>query len=170
VSLQFSNAFHAASARVKELSWKMQHADELRKFILLPEYEEAIKEHHSAETQLAVNVEKLFAACEEYDIPRIFIGERELVTDLPDTRAKNGYDSLRTLIWRVKDKVAIGTQFAAGCGNTNQTQTQNFEFYLEEKYKDKAWDVKTRKEISVESFKKYMVVSRQIKWRSEENA
>jgi hypothetical protein len=170
VNLQFSNAFHDASARIKELQWKMQYADELRRFVLLPDYEEAIEERHIGELQLAVNAEKLFAACEEYDIPRIFIGTCELVTDLPDVRAKNGYDSLRTLIWRVKEKVATGTKFAAGCGNTNQTQTQNFEFYLEQKYKDKAWDVKTRKEISVESFKKYMVVSNHIKYRSEENA
>jgi hypothetical protein len=170
VSLKFSNAFHDASARIKELQWKMQYADELRRFVLLPEYEAAIEEHHIAEFQLAVNAEKLFAACEEYDIPRIFIGSRELVTDLPDVRYKDGYNSLRTLIWRVKDKVATGTNFAAGCGNTNQTQTQNFEFYLEKKYEDKAWDVKTRKEISVESFKKYMVVSNHIRWRSEENA
>lgn len=167
----FSNAYCDASVELADIQRKMKYADKLQNFLLSAMHDEAVLALEESKIELANNTDKLFKVCEHFGIPRIFIGRTELVTDLPRTPIKKSIiRNHNTLIWEVKRTVAPGTKFAAGCGNGNQTQTQNSELYLEKQYLDKAWDVKTRTEISIDSFRQFMVVSRSVKWKVEEHA
>lgn len=158
-NLLFSNKYYDAAIRLSRSNTDLKYTrDPLRRFVMMKEYDEAVADMEAAVNVREENLDKLFAACAQVGIDEIFIGASELVTAMPEKST--------TLIWKVKDLV-VGwyagdhhTSYAAGCGNSNQTQVQNSKGYLPVEWLNKAWDVKTRSEIGIDKFKKYMVVHR----------
>lgn len=121
--------------------------------------EELTEKTKATELALTNNIDRLFRACELLNIPRIYIGTRELVG--ADGVDWDGWSA----VWALKEllegdvKRDYEFRFAAGCGNADQSQTENTAFFFPEEYIEKAWDVKTREEVDIEPFKKRMVVT-----------
>jgi len=118
----------------------------------------------------AQNLDRLFKACEVANVPRIYIGECELV-GADEAKQPKEFSEGWASIWLVKDLIdgyeEYRYRFAAGCGNCDQTQTQNTEYFIPPEYIDKAWDVATREEVPIEPFVKRMVVTRKYKSKEE---
>jgi len=163
----FSNDYHHGLIKLKEVSQRLQYACELTRFLLRHDYDQAKLEVDIAEAALFENIDKLFKGCELLGIPRIFIGSKELVTALPDSRSKHNSITQNTLVWALRDMVGEGNEYRGSCGNTNQYQTNNAVTFMPAEYLDKAWDVATRTQIPLDEFKRYMVVSKDIKYRKD---
>lgn len=116
----------------------------------------------------ASNVDKLFEVAEHLGIERIFVGDGELVTAPEDDCRDSG--GTWPAVWSVSsilsDEYGNRNSFRAGCGNGHQTQvscTSHGESYFPDNFTGKAYNVKTREEISVQPFIKGMVVTRNFK-------
>lgn len=158
----FDTSYKDTKATLREWRNKHKYSDELKTPLIELEIELAEKAFAEVQHVPQENAERLFKACEYLGIPRVWIGDRELVG--ADEVKQEG--TWQPSIWMLKtilngdSHTDYGVGFAAGCGNTDQSQTQNTEQFIPEEYINKAWDVATRTEIKdITPFQKRMVVS-----------
>lgn len=155
----FSDAWKKVAHRLDDRKSKLRWANALERPLIELDIEILSAEMDKEEPARLENLDKLFKACEYFGVPRIWIGARELV----------GADGVRgpgdsgQAIWRISEVLGGETDYRGGCGNSDQSQTNDTEYFLPDQYINRAWDVATRTEIDIEPFQSRMVVSDRFK-------
>lgn len=138
-------------------------AEELKRFILQEDEDRLVELKEQCQQG---NVDKLFKACAELGIERIFVGEEELVTAPEDDCRADDWPATWKLSSMLNDEYGDRNQYRMGCGNGHQSQvraTVKGMGYFPVGFTNKAYDVKSREPISYVPFVAGMVCTRHFK-------
>jgi len=143
---------------------KLELADPLEKFILQHDYDLALDELFRTKTVRKKNFELFLEACKYVGLPRVYLGSSEIVgADGVETTNNNGWGD-RLAIWELVDLIsapyASSTTIMAGCGNSDQYQINYANMFFMPERLDKAYNVSTKRRISIEPFKKRFVCTK----------